>query len=61
MTMSIFSIGPTLIEPSAHIGQRVAGVLCQIDFNETLMYEMLSFMLFAAALHADFSSLKIHP
>lgn len=47
-----------LIEPTAHIGQRITGVLRQIDFNETLMRGMLSFMLFAGALHADFSALK---
>ncbi|NQU56629.1 MAG: cation:proton antiporter, partial [Rhodospirillales bacterium] len=47
-----------LIQPSVHIGQRVTGVLQQIDFNETLMHGMLSFLLFAGALHADFSAFK---
>lgn len=47
-----------LIEPSFHIAQGVTGVLRQIDFNETLMHGMLSFLLFAGALHADFSAFK---
>ncbi len=36
----------------------MTGLLRQIDFNATLMHGMLSFMLFAGALHADFSALK---
>ncbi len=55
---SLSIIGFDLIEPSAHIGQRVTGMLRQIDFNETLMHGMLSFLLFAGALHADFLALK---
>ena len=55
---SLSIIGFDLIEPSFKIGQRVTGVLRQIDFNETLMHGMLSFLLFAGALHADFGALK---
>ena len=55
---SLSIIGFDLIEPSFQIGQRVTGVLRQIDFNETLMHGMLSFLLFAGALHADFRALK---
>ena len=55
---SLSIIGLNLIVPSAQIGQRVTGVLRQIDFNETLMHGMLSFLMFAGALHADFSAIK---
>ena len=55
---SLSIVGFDLIEPSFQIGQRVTGVLRQIDFNETLMHGMLSFLLFAGALHADFQALK---
>ena len=58
LAASLSIIGFDLIEPSVHIGQRVTGVLRQIDFNETLMHGMLSFLLFAGALHADFSAFK---
>jgi len=58
LAASLSIIGFDLIEPSVQIGQRVTGVLRQIDFNETLMRGMLSFLLFAGALHADFSAFK---
>ncbi|MBC8159494.1 MAG: sodium:proton antiporter, partial [Alphaproteobacteria bacterium] len=45
-------------EPSFQIAKQITGVLRKIDFNETLMHGMLSFLLFAGALHADFSALK---
>ena len=55
---SLSIIGLNLIVPSAQIGQSVTDVLRQIDFNETLMHGMLSFLMFAGALHADFSAIK---
>ena len=55
---SLSIIRLNLILPSAQIGQRVTDVLRQIDFNETLMHGMLSFLMFAGALHADFSAIK---
>ena len=58
LAASLSIIGFDLIQPSVHIAQRVTGVLRQIDFNETLMHGMLSFLLFAGALHADFSAFK---
>ena len=58
LAASLSVIGFDLVEPSFHIGQSVTDLLRQIDFNETLMHGMLSFMLFAGALHADFSALK---
>ena len=58
LAASLAIIGFDLIEPSVQIGQRVTGILRQIDFNKTLMHGMLSFMLFAGALHADMSAFK---
>ncbi|MGR3717769.1 MAG: cation:proton antiporter [Thermohalobaculum sp.] len=58
LAASLSIIGFDLIEPSFQIGQQVTGMLRQIDFNETLMHGMLSFLLFAGALHADFQALK---
>jgi len=46
------------IDPSLQIAERVSGLLRQIDFNKTLMHGMLSFLLFAGGLHADFSAFK---
>jgi len=54
--LSIIAID--LLDPTLGIGSKVTGMLRQIDFNATLMHGMLSFMLFAGALHADFSALK---
>ena len=58
LAASLSIIGLELINPSLHIGKDITGVLRQIDFNETLMNGMLSFMLFAGALHADFTALR---
>ena len=55
---SLSIIGLDLITPSFQIGQRVSSVLRIIVFNETLMHGMLSFLMFAGALHADFSAIK---
>ena len=55
---SLSIIGLNLIVPSVQIGQSVTGILRQIDFNETLMHGMLSFLMFAGALHADFTAIK---
>ena len=35
----------------------LSGIIEGIDFNETLMHGMLSFLLFAGALHVDISDL----
>ncbi len=44
--------------PSQEIGSQILKILDRIDFNQTLMHGLLSFMLFAGALHADFPALK---
>lgn len=58
LAASLSIIGFDLIVPSAQIGPRITGLLRRIDFNETLMNGMLSFLLFAGALHADFAAFK---
>ncbi len=44
-----------LVAPDAHVDRLITDVLDQIDFHEALMHGMLSFLLFAGALHVDFS------
>ena len=44
--------------PAADVDSLITGVLERIDFHETLMHGMLSFLLFAGALHVDFSALR---
>jgi CPA1 family monovalent cation:H+ antiporter len=58
LVASLSIIGIDLLDPTLQISVKVTGVLRRIDFNETLMHGMLSFMLFAGALHADFSALR---
>ena len=40
-----------------NVDERAASILSQIDFNETLMHGMLSFLLFAGALHVNLDDL----
>ncbi len=54
---SLTLVGLDLILPNVHIGADVSGVLSEIDFNEALMNGMLCFLLFAGALHVDFSEM----
>ena len=58
LAASLSVIGLDRFDPALHIGNSISGILRQIDFNETLMHGMLSFMLFAGALHADLSALR---
>ncbi len=41
-----------------HLETMLAGFLARIDFNEALMHGMLSFLLFAGALHVDLQALR---
>jgi CPA1 family monovalent cation:H+ antiporter len=47
-----------LISPDIHVSNIVTDVLHDIDFHETVMRGMLSFLLFAGAMHVDFSVFK---
>ncbi|MBI1359261.1 MAG: sodium:proton antiporter [Alphaproteobacteria bacterium] len=46
--------------PDFRIGDAVRGFLAGIDFEKTLMQGMLSFLLFAGALHVDLGDLRRH-
>jgi len=46
------------LSPSTQLLETITGVLEQIDFHETVMHGMLSFLLFAGAMHVDFSVFK---
>ena len=49
--------------PSLRISSQINDLLNQVDFNKTLMNGMLSFLLFAGALHVDLNGLmkaKLH-
>ncbi len=58
LSASLVVIGLDLLDPSFNVAEQLSGMLRQIDFNDTLMHGMLSFLLFAGALHADISALK---
>ena len=47
-----------LIMPDAQVSRLITDVLDQIDFHEALMHGMLSFLLFAGALHVDFTAFR---
>ncbi len=42
------------VVPGSHMAQQISGLLARIDFHATVMHGMLSFLLFAGALHVDF-------
>ncbi len=44
-----------LLWPETDVSEIVTGVLLGIDFHEAVMHGLLSFLLFAGALHVDFS------
>lgn len=54
---SLGVLGIDLAVPSLGLGRGVTGMLRGIDFNAALMQGMLSFLLFAGALHVDVSEL----
>jgi CPA1 family monovalent cation:H+ antiporter len=62
----ISGLGVLLIEalvPSLQMSETIKNWLDAIDFNRTLMNGMLSFLLFAGALHVDLNNLmkaKLH-
>jgi monovalent cation:H+ antiporter, CPA1 family len=58
LVASLSIVAIELLHPGYAIAERLTGLLQQVDFNDTLMHGMLSFLLFAGALHADFTALK---
>jgi CPA1 family monovalent cation:H+ antiporter len=57
LVSSLVVLGLDLLSPSWHLREMLARYVSDIDFNKTLMYGMLSFLLFAGALHTDLNTL----
>jgi len=55
---SLIVVGIDLLIPSSGIGAEIVSFIANIDFHETLMNGMLSFLLFAGALHVDWHDMK---
>ena len=55
---SVVVISMDALLPSSRVSDAVTGFLNDIDFHETLMNGMLSFLLFAGALHVDLEHLR---
>ncbi len=45
------------ILPGSEMGKSISDLLARIDFHATVMHGMLSFLLFAGALHVDFTAM----
>ena len=58
LAASLMIILIEVLNPASSIMEVVSGLLVQIDFHETVMRGMLSFLLFAGALHVDFTAFK---
>jgi CPA1 family monovalent cation:H+ antiporter len=46
------------LSPDIHLSKQLTDGLRELDFNDTLMNGMLSFMLFAGAMHVNFDAFK---
>jgi CPA1 family monovalent cation:H+ antiporter len=55
LAASLVLILVELLSPQTDLLETVTGILQQIDFHEAVMHGMLSFLLFAGAMHVDFS------
>jgi monovalent cation:H+ antiporter, CPA1 family len=58
LAASLSIIAIEALSPTTQIASLVTDMLNQIDFHEAVMNGMLSFLLFAGALHVDFSVFK---
>ena len=57
LAVSLLLIGLEAAVPGLGLADSLRGAVSQVDFNETVMKGMLGFLLFAGALHVDFSRL----
>ena len=57
---SLLVLAIDFLTPRFHIGESVRAFIATVDFEATLMQGMLSFLLFAGALHVDLSDLRRH-
>ena len=55
---SLIVVGIDRLLPASDLAEQVTGFLAGIDFHATLMDGMLSFLLFAGALHVDWSEMR---
>src|SRR3954470_16137607 len=55
---SLLVVGIDHVLPGSDLSSRVIGFLAGIDFHTTLMDGMLSFLLFAGALHVDWTEMR---
>lgn len=55
---SLIVVGIDLLFPGSGIGTQVVAFIAGIDFQQALMNGMLCFLLFAGALHVDWSDMK---
>ncbi|WP_156840096.1 cation:proton antiporter [Novosphingobium aquimarinum] len=55
---SLLVIGYDRLVPSSNLSDKLGGFLTDIDFSATLMEGMLSFLLFAGAMHVDWSNMR---
>ena len=58
LAASLVIILVEILSPASPVMEIITGVLEQIDFYDTVMRGMLSFLLFAGALHVDFTVFK---
>ncbi len=58
LAASLTVIAIDFLVPASDADLLITNVLDQIDFHEALMHGMLSFLMFAGALHVDFSALR---
>lgn len=57
LTASLTVIAIDFVFPFFQVGPTVAAAFAEIDFYETLMHGMLSFLLFAGAMHVNYADL----
>lgn len=55
---SLVVVGIDRLLPASNVGEQVLGSITGTDFQATLMNGMLSFLLFAGALHADWTHMR---
>ena len=55
---SLIVVGIDRLVPASTLSEQLSAFLSDIDFHRTLMQGMLSFLLFAGALHVDWSQMR---
>lgn len=55
---SLAIVGVEAVFPSVRVASEIANGLRELDFNQTLMHGILSFLLFAGAMHVNFTAFR---